>query len=90
MTETRRLQNVAENWQILLKCLSLLSQESLTDIQSGKINKKHLLQLLQLIIKHAGKMRADVHLLQLSETIKTQKDIEDLIQKISADKTTAD
>ena len=90
MTETRRLQNVAENWQVLIKCLSLLGQESLSDIQSGNIDKKHLLELLQLIIKHAGKMRADVHLLQLSERIKTQKDIEDLIQKLSSDKTTAE
>ncbi len=90
MTETRRLQNVAENWQVLIKCLSLLGQETLSDIQSGNIDKKHLLELLQLIIKHASKMRADVHLLQLSERIKTQKDIEDLIQKLSADKTTAE
>lgn len=90
MTETRRLQNVAENWQVLIKCLSLLGQESLSDIQSGNIDKKHLLELLQLIIKHASKMRADVHLLQLSERIKTQKDIEDLIQKLSSDKTTAE
>lgn len=90
MTETRRLQNMAENWQVLIKCLSLLGQESLSDIQSGNIDKKHLLELLQLIIKHAGKMRADVHLLQLSERIKTQKDIEDLIQKLSSDKTTAE
>lgn len=90
MTETRRLQNVAENWQVLIKCLSLLGQESLSDIQSGNIDKKHLLELLQLIIKHAGKMRADVHLLQLSERIKTQKDIEDLIQKLSSDKTTVE
>ena len=90
MTETRRLQNVANNWQMLIKCLSLLGQESLSDIQSGNIDKKHLLELLQLIIKHANKMRADVHLLQLSERIKTQKDIEDLIEKLSEDKTTAE
>lgn len=75
---------------MLIKCLSLLGQESLSDIQSGNIDKKHLLELLQLIIKHANKMRADVHLLQLSERIKTQKDIEDLIEKLSEDKTTAE
>lgn len=85
MTETRRLQKIAENWQALMQCFAFLGQESASNIQNGRIDKQHLLDLLQLIIKHAGTMRAEVHLLQLSETVKTQKDIEDLIEKISID-----
>ena len=83
MTETRRLQKVAKDWQVLMKCFAILGQESTTQIQQGKMDKQHLMDLLQLIITHARSMRAEIHMLQLSEKVKTQKDIEDLLEKLS-------
>lgn len=90
MNETRRLQKAAKNWQDLMKCLALLGQESPVNIQQGKINRQHLMDLLQLIISHARGMRAEVHMLQLSEQVQTQKDIEDLINKIRSDSAIAE
>lgn len=66
-----------------MKCFAILGQESTTQIQQGKMDKQHLMDLLQLIITHARTMRAEIHMLQLSEKVKTQKDIEDLLEKLS-------
>ena len=66
-----------------MKCFAILGQESTTQIQQGKMDKQHLMDLLQLIITHARSMRAEIHMLQLSEKVKTQKDIEDLLEKLS-------
>lgn len=88
--ETLRLKTIIENWQKLNKCYALLSKESAADVLKGDMDKEYLRDLLQLIIIHAKKMRAEIHMLQLSEEVNARKEMEALLQDLLKDVNRAD
>lgn len=90
MMETLRLKTIVENFQKLHKCYALLSKESAADLLKGDMDKDYLRDLLQLIITHAKKMRAEIHMLQLSEEVNARKEMEDLLQDLLKDANRAD
>lgn len=90
MMETLRLKTIVENLQKLNKCYALLSKESAADMLKGDLDKEYLRGLLQLIITHAKKMRAEIHMLQLSEEVNARKEIEILLQDLLKDANRAD
>lgn len=90
MMETLRLKTIVENFQKLNKCYAFLSRESAADMLKGDMDKEYLRGLLQLIITHAKKMRAEIHMLQLSEEVNARKEMEDLLQDLLKDANRAD
>lgn len=90
MMETLRLKTIVENWQKLNKCNAFLARESAADMLKGDMDKEYLRDLLQLIITHAKKMRAEIHMLQLSEQVNARKEMEALLQDLLKDANNVD